>query len=200
MINEEQLREIVSSNLTYYRKLNKLTQIQLAEKLNYSDKAISKWERGDSLPDLYILANIAEMYGITLNDLISEQKVQTYKSKKSIHALITVISILLVWLIATACFIILKMVNVNRAWLSFIYAIPVSSIVAIVFSSIWGNNFHLFLSVSLLIWTLPTSLVLSIEFEYIWLIYILSIPLQILAIFAILLKKKVKKENQKTAS
>lgn len=200
MINEEQLREIVSSNLTYYRKLNKLTQIQLADKLNYSDKAISKWERGESLPDLYILANIAEMYGITLNDLISEQKVQTHQSKKSIHALITTISILLVWFIATACFIVLKMLSIDKAWLAFIYAIPVSSIVAIVFSSIWGNNFHLFLSVSILIWTLPTSLVVSIDFDYIWLTYILSIPLQIIDIFAILLKKKVRKENEKTAS
>lgn len=195
MINEEQLREIVSSNLTYYRKLNNLTQIQLAEKLNYSDKAISKWERGESLPDLYILTSIAEMYGITLNDLIIEHKVQTHKSKKSVHALITIISILLVWLISTFCFIILKMLSIDKAWLSFIYAIPASSIVAIVFSSIWGNNFHLFLSVSILTWTIPTCLVLTIDFSYIWLTYILSIPVQILAIFAILLKRKIKKES-----
>ena len=56
MLNENELKKIVTENLIYYRKINKLTQLQLAEKLNYSDKAISKWERGESLPDLYILS------------------------------------------------------------------------------------------------------------------------------------------------
>lgn len=195
MYNEEKLREIVSQNLTYYRKSNKLTQIQLAEKLNYSDKAISKWERGESLPDLYILANIAEMYGITLNDLINEKKVPTHSSKKSIHLLISIISILLVWLVATFCFIILQMLNIPKSWLSFIFAIPCSFVVAIVFSSIWGNNLHLFLSVSGITWTIPLCLVLSINNNLMWLTFILSIPVQVLAIFSILLKRKIKKEK-----
>ena len=69
MKNEELFKQIIAKNLTKYRKINNLTQLDLAEKLSYSDKAISKWERGESLPDVYTLSILAEFYGITLNDL-----------------------------------------------------------------------------------------------------------------------------------
>ena len=74
MINEEQFKAIVAKNLANYRKINNLTQLDLAEKLSYSDKAISKWERGESLPDLYTLQRIADLYGITINDLAYEKQ------------------------------------------------------------------------------------------------------------------------------
>ena len=74
MMNEENFKKLVAKNLSFYRKANKLTQLELAEKLNYSDKAISKWERGESLPDLYTLNVIAEFFGITINDLCSLTK------------------------------------------------------------------------------------------------------------------------------
>ena len=73
MINEELFKQIVAKNLTNYRKINNLTQQDLADKLCYSDKAISKWERGESLPDLYTLGKIAELYNITINDLCLEK-------------------------------------------------------------------------------------------------------------------------------
>ena len=55
------VRQIIAENLIELRKVNKLTQLELAEKLNYSDKAISKWERGESLPDVEILCQIADL-------------------------------------------------------------------------------------------------------------------------------------------
>ena len=64
MFTEEQIKENIAKNLIKYRKAHNLTQIQLAEKLNYSDKSISKWERQESIPDLVILSNIAKLYGI----------------------------------------------------------------------------------------------------------------------------------------
>ena len=79
---DQALKRLVADNITMYRKANGLTQIQLAEKLNYSDKAVSKWERGESLPDLYILMQIVDMFGITLNDLVTKQE-QPKKVNKS---------------------------------------------------------------------------------------------------------------------
>ena len=73
MVNEEKLKKTISKNLIRYRKMNNLTQMELAVALNYSDKAISKWERGESLPDIYVLSLIADFYNITVNDLISDQ-------------------------------------------------------------------------------------------------------------------------------
>ena len=45
-------KDILSKNIIMYRKKNNLTQKQLADKLNYSDKVISKWERSESMPDI----------------------------------------------------------------------------------------------------------------------------------------------------
>ena len=96
MINEIKFKEQISKNLIYYRKMNKLTQSELANKLNYSDKAISKWERGENLPDLYILASIAELYGVSLNDLPSSKPSLPKTVKKQNHLMITLLSVGLV--------------------------------------------------------------------------------------------------------
>ena len=69
-MNDEKLRLKLGGNIATYRKKSGLTQAGLAEKLNYSDKAISKWERGDSLPDITVLAKISEMFGVTLDYLM----------------------------------------------------------------------------------------------------------------------------------
>jgi transcriptional regulator with XRE-family HTH domain len=67
----ENLKSIITSNLIKYRKQAGLTQAQLASKLGYSDKTVSKWEREEGVPDIYILKEIADLYGVTVNDLIS---------------------------------------------------------------------------------------------------------------------------------
>lgn len=197
MINENDIKQTLSENLIFYRKENKLTQIQLAEKLNYSDKAISKWERGESVPDLFILVNIAEIYGITVNDLISERKVKPVllKDKKIVHCLIVLLAILLVWLIATMVFVGLRLFlsDFKQAWLSFIFAIPASMIVLIIFSYLWGNYLYKFLTISALCWSIPLCLTLSIDYDKMWLLYLCVIPLQFLVIFFLLLRKKMKK-------
>ena len=57
--NEQNVRSIIASNLTKYRKNLGLTQLELAEKLNYSDKTLSKWERGESIPDIVTLKQLS---------------------------------------------------------------------------------------------------------------------------------------------
>ena len=75
MLQDEQtLRRTVAKNIAAYRKSHKDTQLDLARKLNYSDKSVSKWERGEGLPDVYILAQIAQLYGVTVSNLIGEEE------------------------------------------------------------------------------------------------------------------------------
>lgn len=192
MLNENEFKKIVVENLIYYRKANKLTQLQLAEKLNYSDKAISKWERGESLPDLFILNNIANIYGITLNDLVTTTKTQPVKKKNSIHILIAILSNLLVWLVATVAFVFIKLISPDlpRVWLSFIFAIPASMIVLVVYASMWGNYIQKFLAISGLCWSIPLAITISINVPYIWLSFLCAIPLQFLILFFLILRKK----------
>ena len=66
------LKPVIAQNITALRQSHKMTQIELAEKLNYSDKAVSKWERGESIPDVIVLKTIADLFGVSLDYLLEE--------------------------------------------------------------------------------------------------------------------------------
>jgi transcriptional regulator with XRE-family HTH domain len=68
----EDYKRIIANNITELRKAVPLTQAELAEKLNYSDKAVSKWERGESIPDVIVLKQIAELFGVTVDYLLED--------------------------------------------------------------------------------------------------------------------------------
>ena len=67
----DELKNIVASNLIELRVASGMTQSQLAEKINYSDKSVSKWERAEAIPDVAVLKNIAEVFGVTVDYLIT---------------------------------------------------------------------------------------------------------------------------------
>ena len=192
MMTEKDLKDRVSFNLIRYRKVNNLTQLQLAEKLNYSDKSISKWERKEALPDLIILSNIAELFGITISDLLSDKKRLVKPKHRMSKVLISMIAFTAVWFVATSCFVLLGIFNssLEKTWLCFIYAIPISLLVLIIFSQMWGNRFLQFLNVSLLAWSIPLSIFLSFDNIKLWLLFIATIPLQILTLLWYILKSR----------
>lgn len=197
MKTENELRQIVANNITLYRKVNNLTQLQLAEKLNYSDKAISKWERGESIPDIYILSNIADLFGITLNDLVQKQKETKIKRIKNNHKIIIALSVGLLWFISVAAFVIMQMTNVNfHNWMVFVYAVPISGIILIVFSMIYKYREILFIAVSSLYYSIPLSVCLELSFKYrSWALFLLSFPMQILTFLWFERKKSDKKKK-----
>lgn len=200
----ENLKNILAQNLVKLRKASNMTQSELAEKLSYSDKAVSKWERGESLPDIEILYEISKLYNVTIDELLSEEvKINhTKKLKTKMRFIISLISSLLVWLIATIVFVFLVWLNPDkeRQWLVFIYAIPVSSIVVLVFNSIWGNKMLNCLIVSVLMWTIILSIFLTVpKFDNSYLIFFIAIPVQIIILcwFVLLvLKEKEIKLNE----
>lgn len=203
---KKDIRTIISENITKNRKLMGLTQLELAEMLNYSDKTLSKWERAESIPDVITLKELAKIFNISVDELMGEEGTSTAyvmpKQKKKITKRniisITLLSLGLVWLIAILVYVILSLVlhNHSKIWLTFICAIPISSIVLLVFSCIWGNNLYRFLTTSVLAWSVAMMIQLILcagfNLEGTGLIYIVPIPLQIMAFvfFFILLKKK----------
>lgn len=201
MIDERELREIVTTNLINYRKANNYTQAVLAEKINYSDKAISKWERGESLPDLYTLALLADLYQITINDLTTKHEKPIKATKKNtskVHTIITWLAFLLVWLVATISYLFPFIFTESQyLWLAFIYAIPVSLIVLLVFSMLWGNSKKSFVWVSLLTLSIILSVSLTVfllaGITKIWFLFILYVPLELLTIFWFWLRRQRKK-------
>ena len=200
----DNIKEAIAENIINYRKRAKLTQVELAEKLNYSDKAISKWERGEAIPDIVVLKQIADLFGITVDDLIKKPKQSKGNNKffqipsilKNKRVLITILSVVLVWLVATIIFVIFSIFakGVYPIWLVFILALPVSSIVLTVFSSLWGNNITTYITVTILIWTTCLSIYLVFNSPKIWLIFLIAVPLQILATLWFLIWKKMFKK------
>ena len=189
-ISEENLRKYFANNLCHYRKQLGLTQTELADRLNYSDKSISKWERGDGLPDLPVTSHIAEIFGLTVNDMIAEKPKRHLLTTRN-KTIITFLSIGCAWLVATILFFLFELVAPSfETWKFFVYAIPASSIISIVFTSIWWKKHHLFFSVSALIWSLAVCLQISFDVSKFWLIFIIVAVLQVLTILSFLIKKQ----------
>lgn len=180
----------VAKNLTALRQNHKMTQSELAEKLNYSDKAISKWERGESIPDVAVLKMIADLFGVTVDyllqdshDLPSPVQDAPIGNKHRSHILITILSVLLVWLVATIAFVTMDTAcpGMVAKWLPFIYGLPVTMIVWLVFNSIWFNKRRNYLIISMLMWTVLISVVLTVGAfgVWVWKLFFLGIPGQV---------------------
>ena len=188
-VTTSRIRENFSRNLAFYRKAANKTQLELANELNYSDKSVSKWERGEGIPDLEVAAQIANILGIGVSDLIADKVKRRILITRN-KALITGLSVGIVWLVAAILFFLFQFVLPDiRSWLVFIYALPISAIVSIVFSSIWWKRIHILLSVSLLIWSAGLCACLSYPNPKIFLIFIIAAILELLSLLAFFIKK-----------
>jgi len=185
----DDLKDIVAKNLTNLRKANKITQLELAEKLNYSDKAISKWERGESLPDVVTLKQLADMYGVNVDYILNEQTEDTVAKYRipfpelNNKLIITILACLSAWTLAAILYINFYIIFGLHIWIVWIWALPVTSIILIIFSSIWGKKIHIIASTSLLIWTLLLGLYIHFLEYNLWSLFLLGIPTQITALF-----------------
>ena len=186
----KELREIIGENLTELRKQKGYTQISLAEKLNYSDKAISKWENGSSLPPIDILLELANLYGVTLDYLVKDSSQKDKKLlkndnvKRRNHILITLLSSVLVWIIATTVYVFSYIPTKEVSlWTIFLWAVPINAIVLIVFNGIWCKRKYLLPAVMLLVWPLLAAIHLQVLVLYpdinLWMIYLLGVPLTV---------------------
>lgn len=215
MEENKDFNAIIGKNLLKLRKDKKLTQLELAEKFNYSDKSISKWEKGESMPSVEVLCELANFYGVSMDDLtndtetlpVVENKKQNKKEKSrtprmfSTKLMITLLSVGAVWLCATILFVLLKLVADINYFMSFMWAGVASAVVLIIFNGIWGRMRYLFPILSILLWLLLASLQVQIYLPThynIWPIYFLGIPLQILIILWGALIKKPKGYNKKS--
>lgn len=185
----EDVRARVARNLTQCRKAAGLTQLQVAEKLNYSDKAISKWERGEGLPDLLVLCELARLYGVTLDYFVHEHARPPRPAGGKRRILVCAMSVLLVWLVAVCCFAVLFLLDTEGPlWLAFVWALPVTFVVCVVFAGLWGGRWLRTGAVSGLIWTLALALWLTLPLANAWIVFPVAVPLEALAVFWFLLR------------
>lgn len=177
------LKKIIANNLIILRKEHKLTQSELAEKLNYSDKAISKWEKGETLPDIEVLSKIADMYGVSFDYLIHEgsreDKRQYIKNDHINKFFISLLAVSVVWILASIIFIYLYTIQQIIVWNVFVWAVPISCLVLILSSrKLQFKDFTPYY-ISLLVWSCLASIYLQLLQYNLWLIFIIGIPIQV---------------------
>jgi transcriptional regulator with XRE-family HTH domain len=199
----DEWKQTVAANLAELRKSHHMTQMQLAEMLHYSDKAVSKWERGESLPDLSVMKQLADYYGITIDDflhtpeeraaLAEEQHAEPapepsaepdLRIRRKNRLIIAGMAALLVWFLASTVFVVLDTVIPDLAYSSFLfmYAVPITSIVCLVFNSIWFNPRWNYAIISVLVWSVLGALYLTFYAYNIWKIFLIGIPAQLIIV------------------
>lgn len=206
------LKSTVAGNIVRLRKAAGLTQAEVAEKLNYSDKAVSKWERGESMPDVATMVQLSTLFGVTLNDLVGQtshapeegRHAPTIRVRKTVVA---ALSSILVWFIALLVFVILSYCGVHGGWIGFVAAVPVNAIVLLSLLSAWRFFRFNKLLISVLVWGILALIVIIFRtFAKISLlkVFLLGIPAQLAILLWFRLYRKEPKEEsthgQETAS
>lgn len=193
-MQDTELKEIVAKNITALRTLNKMTQLDLGNALSYSDKAVSKWERGESIPDAYVLLKMSELFGCTVDYLlkshVKDEKLPKAKTKVN-HVTVALIALLGVWTVAALAFVVMDLAGYTYP-LIFMYAFFISTIVLTVFNALWGKRIYGFFIISALVW----SIFVSIYFIFLWIgknyweLLMLGIPSQLIVLLCFFVKHR----------
>ncbi|MBR3879409.1 MAG: helix-turn-helix transcriptional regulator [Clostridia bacterium] len=193
------IKNTVAKNIAELRQANNMTQLDLAEKLNYSDKTISKWERAESTPDVSVLIEIAELFGVTLDYMVAEEHPieeiceEKEKRERFNRRAVAYVSECGAWIIAVIAFIVttLCLGEMSFQFLYFVYTLPVVLIVKLVFNSLWFNRRHNYFIISLLMWSVLGTI--HITFLYfgvnVSLVYLAGVAGQIVIVLSSFITK-----------
>jgi transcriptional regulator with XRE-family HTH domain len=193
----EPLRITIAHNLIELRKSKNLTQGELAEKFNYSDKSVSKWEHGETTPDIETLKQLCDFYGVTLDYLTHEgtnkEKKQYIKPKgqQANKNVIMALSVSVVWILAVIIYVGIQVLSSNSRfyWMAFIWALPLSFILLVIFSALWSRGPWNTASIICLVWSLLLALYLELGMDIpngdgwqFWMLFLIGVPLTVAAI------------------
>ncbi len=205
--------QIIAKNITALRKNAGMTQAGLAEKIGYSDKSVSKWERADGIPDVICLKAIADLFGVTVDYMLTEDHPKP-ASEESVpteipepekaqqlyitnHFAVSLVSVAGVWLLAFIAYIILRLCSISFG-LSFVIACPVTAILLIVFNSLWGRPNLNFWFISLLVWSILFLVCYAARDYNLWLLMCIGFPAMVVVWLSCRVRSPKKEENKNT--
>ena len=179
----DDLRNIIGKNLSELRKRKGLTQLELAEKFNYTDRAVSKWENGDTLPDVEVLFDLCEFYGVTIDYLTHEDNYRYIKNDSKAATINRILIIclvsLIIWTLATVIMVISIIRNANPLWQAFVWAVPTNAVLLNFFNrAYFRKRLIYFIDWTVFIWSTLAAVFLSIMDMNLWPIFILGVPAQ----------------------
>ena len=214
-MNDEKLKTQLGANIVAYRKRSGMTQAKLAERLNYSDKAVSKWERGESMPDVLTLVQLAELFEVSVDTLLAdpealpensgrrieqamEAAVQKTLKRKANKRVILSLCSLLVWFVALFAFVVVSSLDIPKSWVAFFYAIPADAIVQLSMRSAWHDFRWNKTLISVIVWGSILSIYMTLLLFWnlnIWKLFLLGIPGQAAILLWFRLYRKIPKEE-----
>lgn len=197
----DELKLVVASNLIKLRQKAGMTQAELGEKLNYSDKTVSKWERGESIPDAYVLTQLAEIYGLTVDALLrgeepwqdpleKERAAERANAPKFSSTVVILVAIAGIWTMAVMMFVILWLAMDELVWLIFACAVPITLITLLVLNSIWNKGRHNMIIVMLLVACIVALIYLFLLPFNPWQLFLILIPAELLVFLCFHIRRR----------
>ena len=199
-----ELKLISASNIIKLRTEAGLTQAELGEKLNYSDKTISKWERGEAIPDAYVLTQMAEIFGVTVDYLLSshdawespeQQAARQEEAGYSVNMIIAS-SVLGVWTMALTIFVLLWLFDIIL-WETFIVALPVSILTYMVLICVFRRRQHLQFVIAAFVLSMFILLYFTLPMQKPWQLFLIAIPAEIIVFLSCNIRRRPRKKPKK---
>lgn len=202
-----ELKLISASNIIKLRSGAGLTQAELGEKLNYSDKTISKWERGEAIPDAYVLTQMAEIFGVSVDYLLSshdawespeqqEEKERKQEEHRYSVNMIIAISVLGVWTMALTIFVMLWLFDIIL-WETFVVALPVSILTYMVLICVFRRRRHLQFVIAAFVLSLFILLYFTLPMQKPWQLFLIAIPAEIIVFLSCNIRRRPGKKPEK---
>lgn len=184
------LKRTIAKNLAELRKQKKYTQQDVGNLVQYSDKAVSKWEKGESLPDIDVLYQLCNIYGVTLDYLTHEGSIEDKKdyvipkSEYRNKIIITALFSSIIWMAVIIVYVYLNLYQKVNIWTIYVWAIPLNCSLLLYFNWKWGRKTWYIILGSVLVWSLIASFFIQIlyssDYQYnYWMLFLIGIPIQI---------------------
>ena len=191
-----ELKLVTASNIIKLRTGAGMTQAELGAALNYSDKTISKWERGEAIPDAYVLTQMAELFGVTVDALLSSpERWQPAPDPDEVPdrsysvSMIIAVAVLGVWTLALTAFVALWLVGIIR-WQIFVVALPVSILTYLVLICVFGKKRYLQFVIALFVFSIFVMIYLLFVHRNPWQIFLICVLAEVLVFLSCNIKKR----------
>lgn len=194
----DELRLITASNLIKLRTGAGMTQAELGSMLNYSDKTVSKWERAESLPDAFVLKQLASIFGVTVDYLLCEHDEWEWEPGPEPErddgagfstGVVTLVAVMGIWTLAAFMFVIFWIIG-SLQWIIFAAAVPVTVITLLVFNCIWRHGRNNVWIVAALVLSIFLLIYLTLLKFNLWQLVFVLIPAEILVFLSFRIRRR----------
>ena len=200
----DELKASFAGNLIRLRTAAGMTQAELGDALHYTDKSVSKWERAESVPDAWVLTELARIFGVTVDQLLSPiapwAPPPTLRTEKETYSRLFILlsSIAAVWTLCMVEFVVVWIVLGVIQWIVFVAAVPLSLVVLLVFNCVWFKGRGNMFIVMALVLSLVLLIYLMLLKYNIWQVFLILVPAEILVFLAFQIRHHSLKKRHST--